>query len=361
MRLPGMHALRRSTLAVVCLALTVSACGQPDAERRTVPQWALAATPAVAVGDLADSDTAVFARVTDARMLENGLLAVADGPASVVLFFDSTGRELARLGRRGRGPGEFTGGLTLAGLGADSLAVWDPGQERWTLIAGATPSLRTETPAAPSAAWVHAGVLVRGETALVPDWVPPLLQSLSDSLPELRFGFIDETALLWVNTDQAGREWRAYAGKDAAGTVTLPPGLRATQFRGDFVVGVQADSLGLERVVMHRFARVSEMVAGRVSATPPAPDSQARADLRAAMRTSVVAQEMHYANALTYTLRADSLAVTMPAGARFRILEADAREWRGIGWFTATGFSCGMIVGGIPPRGWREGEVRCGW
>lgn len=343
------------------LSVVVAACGERSTAREDIAAWDIEPTPMLAVGDIADSDSAVFARVTDARLLDTGLLAVADGGARAVLFFDTTGQRRATLGRRGRGPGEFTGSMTLAGLGADSLAVWDPGQSRWTLIAGDEPALRDDAPPSPSGAWMHAGVLVQGERALVPDWVPPLLQSLADSLPELRFGFLDETSLLWVNTDAMARAWRAYAGPRAVGRLTLPDGLRPTQFRAAHVVGVAADSLGLEQVVVHRLTRPDGIAVATSAATPPAPDQQARFELVAAMRTSVVAQEMHYAQAASYTQNADSLAVTMPVGARFRVLDAGTRGWRGVGWYTATGFSCGMIVGGVPPRGWSEGEVRCGW
>lgn len=345
----------------VALAVLLSACGDRPTAGTGVPEWEIDAAPSIAVGDIADSDSAVFSRVTDARLLESGLLAVADGGARAVIFFDATGEERARLGRRGRGPGEFTGAITLQGLGADSLAVWDPGQSRWTLIAGEVPTLRDEAPPSVSAAWIHAGVLVHGERALVPDWAPPLLLALADSLPALRYGFLDETALLWVNTDAAGREWRAYGGPEPVGRITLPAGLRPMQFRADQVVGVVADSLGLEQVVVHRFARPAGVVIGTGAATPPSPEPLARDELRGAMRTSVVAQEMHYAQASSYTLHADSLAVTMPIGARFKIIDAGTRGWRGVGWYTATGFSCGMIVGGVPPRGWSEGEARCGW
>jgi hypothetical protein len=351
----------RLLAAGVVVSLTLGACGGRQDAGTAIPDWTLEPVPLLAVGDVADTDSAVFSRVTDARLLETGMLAVADGGARSVLFFDATGQQRARLGRRGRGPGEFTGGMSLAGLGADSLAVWDPGQPRWTLIAGESPTLSTEASVTPNAAWIHAGVLVRGERTLVPDWAPPLLLTLADSLPEIRFGFVDETALLWVNTDAAGREWRAYAGPEAVGHITLPAELRPTQFRADRVVGVLSDSLGLEQVVVHRFARPAGITPGLGAATPPTPDPQARGDLISAMRTAVVAQEMHYAQAMSYTQRTDSLAVTMPPGARFRILDADSRGWRGVGWYTATGYSCGMIVGGVPPRGWREGEARCGW
>jgi hypothetical protein len=323
--------------------------------------WALETAPVFGVGDATDTDSAMFARVTDARELESGAVAVADGGASVVHVFEPSGAYLVRLGRRGRGPGEFTGALSLAALGADSVAVWDAGQSRWTLVAGESPTVRDEAPPSTSAAWIHAGVLVRGERALVPAWVPPLILQLADSLPELRFGFVDETALLWVNTDAAGREWRAYAESLPVGRISLPAGLRPTQFRADRVVGVQADSVGLEQVVVHRFTRPQGIAPRSDAAVPPAPDPEARDALRAAMRNAVVAQEVRYAEASSYTTRTDSLMLEMPPGARLTILHADTRGWLGVGWYAATGYSCGMVVGGLPPRGWAEGEVRCGW
>lgn len=353
--------MRGSLVAALALSFSVAACAGGDAAGGGIPVWAIDPEPLLAVGDRADSDTAQFIRVTDARVTASGGLVVADGGASAVLFFDSTGLERARLGRRGRGPGEFTGGMSVVEVGTDSIAVWDPGQSRWTLITGAPPALHSDAPPAPHAAWIHAGVLVHGETGLVPVWVPPLLQTLTDSIPDLRFGFLDETALLWVNTDAAAREWRAYVGPEAVGRITLPAGLRPTQFRGDRVVGVLADSLGLEQVVVFRFTRPPRIVADRTAAAAPAPDAEARAQLISAMRNSVVAQEMHYAQHGGYTTAADSLPMEMPVGTRFRILTADARGWRGVGWFTATGYSCGMIIGGVPPRGWGEGEARCGW
>ena len=336
-------------------------CSEQADQRTSVPAWEVSSAPTLSVGDQVDSDSMVFARVTDARLTESGTLIVADGRASVIVVFDATGAERARLGQKGKGPGEFTGAMTLAALSGDSIAVWDSGQSRWTLLSGTQlsidPSARIEGPAA----WMHAGVLVRSERALVPAWTAPLLKRLADSLPEMRFGFLDETSLLWVNTDANGREWQAYAGANAVGHITLPAAMQPMQFRANAVVGVQTDSLGLERVVVHSLTRPSGVAPDQTPATPPAPDSVGRAELIAAMRTSVMAQEMHYATANSYTVRTDSLNVVMPEGTRFRVLHADNRGWSGVGYFTATGFSCGMIVGGISPRGWSEGAVRCGW
>lgn len=350
----------RVAFRLLAVVAVVAGCA-PEREQAAVADWALSASPTLAVGDVDGTDSMVFARVTDARLMASGELMVADGGASVLVVFDTAGVERMRLGRKGRGPGEFTGVMTLAGLAGDSIAVWDDGQSRWTLVRGNEPSIDPSARIEGPSAWIHAGVLVLSERALMPAWTPPLLQRLADSLPEIRHGFVDETSLLWVNTDTEGRVWQAYTQAEAVGRITLPASMRPTQFRADAIVGVQTDSLGLERVVVHALTRPDGIAPDRTPSPAFSPDSAARFALTAAMRTSVVAQEMQYANGMSYTMSADSLNVDMPAGARFKVLEANKRGWSGVGYFTATGFSCGMIVGGRVPRGWSEGEVRCGW
>lgn len=352
-----MHLAFRA-LAVVLIA---AACSSQGEQGSATPDWKLSASPRIAVGDVDGTDSMVFARVTDARLMASGELIVADGRASVLIVFDTAGVERLRLGRNGRGPGEFTGVMTLAGLAGDSIAVWDDGQSRWTLVRGDEPTLDPTARIEGPSAWIHAGVLVVSEGPQMPAWTPPLLQRLADSLPEMRYGFLDETSLLWVNTDTEARVWQAYTHAGAVGRITLPDSMRPTQFRADAIVGVQTDSLGLERVVVHALTRPTGIAPDRTPSPAFSPDSAARFALIAAMRTSVMAQEMQYANGMTYTMNVDSLNVEMPAGARFKVLEANKRGWSGVGYFTATGFSCGMIVGGRVPRGWSEGEVRCGW
>jgi hypothetical protein len=345
----------------IAVVLVAAACTSQGEQGTATPDWQLSSTPRIAVGDVDGTDSMVFARVTDARLMASGELMVADGGASVLVVFDTAGVERIRLGRKGRGPGEFTGVMTLAELAADSIAVWDDGQSRWTLVHADEPTLDPSARIEGPSAWIHAGVLVLSERALMPAWTPPLLQRLADSIPEIRHGFLDETSLLWVNTDTEGRVWQAYTQSEPVGRLTLPASMRPTQFRSDAIVGVQTDSLGLERVVVHTLTRPAGIAPDRTPAAPLAPDSTARYNLTAAMRTSVMAQEMQYANGMSYTMNTDSLNVEMPAGTRFKVLEANKRGWSGVGYVTATGFTCGMIVGGRVPRGWSEGEVRCGW
>lgn len=49
----------------------------------------------------------VIERITDADLLPDGGVVVADGPANTLLFFDATGRLVRRAGGTGEGPGEF--------------------------------------------------------------------------------------------------------------------------------------------------------------------------------------------------------------------------------------------------------------
>lgn len=358
--MPRLASCAHAALGVTLLVASVSACGGGASDANASAEWRLDPTPVLSVGDTEDSDTAVFSRITDVRLLPNGALAVADGGASAVLLFDSTGTPLGKVGRRGRGPGEFAGQISLARRGDDAVAVWDPSQSRWSEVTLG----RSEIPLLPDslgdAAWAHAGVVVLGE-GLVPAWAPSLLQSLVDSFPNTKLAFVDETALLWVNRDAAMHEWVAYAGSASAGRVSLPQSFRPMQFRGDRVVGLLADSVGLERVVVYRFARPAGVNPSREAAGAAPADSGQRATLMSAMRNAVVAQEMHYASAARYTTRADSLALEMPPGTRLSIIDADDRAWRGAGVVTATGYTCAMYIGLAPPRGWQEGAPRCAW
>lgn len=351
--------LLRRILALGALALA-TACGASERTDAGPAEWRLDPTPVLAVGDTEDSDTVLFGRVSDVRLMPNGALAVADAGASSVLLFDSSGRSLGRRGRKGRGPGEFAGQISLARLSDDAVAVWDPSQSRWFGVQVGREAIALLPDSLGDAAWAHAGVIVLGE-GLVPEWAPSLLQMVADSFPATKLGFLDETALLWVNRDAAMRDWVAYAGAEAVGRLSLPANFRPFQFRADRVAGLLADSVGLERVVVYRFARPQGVVPSRATAGAPPTDSAQRGTLMASMRNAVVAQEVHYATVGRYAARTDSLSLEMPPGMRLNIIDADDRAWRGAGVVTATGYTCGMYIGVAPPRGWREGAPRCAW
>ena len=357
-----MRRARDRLLPSALVLLVASACGDPSERASAPPVWPIDPTPILSVGDSPHGDSIVLGSVSDARWLANGGLAIADGGSFAVLHFDAQGRPGARAGRKGRGPGEFADAMTLMEMPGDSTAAWDPSQRRWTVIDSHTGGTRQVADSLRAPTMLHAGIFALSDLAEPPAWVPRLLTGLSAASAEVRVAHLDERALLWVSQDTALREWRVYA--DSAGplaSVTLPPGLRALHFQRGAVVGIASDSTGFERVVVHRIATGPLPPIDRTLAVRPAHAPEERSALRTAMRNTVTAQEMNYMQAMSYTLAADSLTVALPVGTRAKILSADARGWRGVVWFTATGYTCGMIVGQAVPSGWGEGEPHCGW
>jgi hypothetical protein len=287
------------------------------------------------------------------------VLAVADAGAFAVKFFSADGTLLRSVGQRGSGPSEFRGAITLMDAPGDSVAVWDPGQARWVFVSTAGGS-RQLVDRLPLPVWLRAGIEVHSALAQPPAWVMSLLDTLSASSPSLRVAHLDADAVLWLRQDPDVRTWRAYAGSDkAVGTVTLPANHAALHFTSRAIVALESDTLGYERVVVLGLTRTAHTPAPREPTATSADDAAARGELMGAIRGAVMAQEMHWMKANAYTAQADSLTLTMPEGTRFKVIEATPRGWRGLGWYPATGMTCGMIVGLSTPAGWSEGEVVC--
>src|SRR5688500_8051012 len=164
--------MRRYNAWVVAMGILLWGCAGEHAESgtRTSAVWTLDPTPLIAVGDRAEADSMLLANVSDARYLANGGIAIADAGASRVLFYDGAGRQVARAGRRGRGPGEFVGALSLIEHGTDSVAVWDPSQARWTLVDGRTGKAASATDSIRAPTILHAGLEVKSDIGAPPAW-----------------------------------------------------------------------------------------------------------------------------------------------------------------------------------------------
>lgn len=353
---------RHARVVLILLSLVATACEARQEASVAATAWEVAPTARLSIGDREDNDTVVFAGVSDARWHPSGVLVVADNGAFAVQVYDSSGALRARGGRRGQGPGEFSGRMALIDGPGDSVAVWDAGQTRWTLFSVADGGMRHVGRDFAQPVWVHAGIMVQSALAVPPAWVPPLLAALSDSSSEVRFAHLDAAGLLFVSQDVGRSRWLIYRENSAAiGEITLPAGFALMHITDGAVVGVVADSLGLQQVAMHELRRAPHAAPDLTPAPPPPADETARGALRSNLRNAVMAQEMHWMRAQAYTAHADSLTLAFPPEARFKILEATARGWSGVAWYPASGYSCGMIVGLTVPAGWSEGEVRCGW
>ena len=115
-------------LLVAWLLLARPAAGaEPQA-----PAWHLSDRPEVQIGEISGEEPYLFGSIESVRLLPDGGIVVADGGALDIRVFESTGSLRARMGGRGRGPGEFRDikGMWITSTGA--IAAWDPVNRRIT-------------------------------------------------------------------------------------------------------------------------------------------------------------------------------------------------------------------------------------
>ena len=91
-------------------------------------RWRLAAEPTVDIGSADTTPAYLLHRVVNGRRLSDGRIAIPENGSGEVRIFDSTGRHLATIGRRGEGPGEFRSPWRIMERPGDSLLVLDIGR-----------------------------------------------------------------------------------------------------------------------------------------------------------------------------------------------------------------------------------------
>ncbi len=88
-------------------------------------RWRIADAPSVDIGGGDSATASLLYQVVTARRLSDGRIAIANTGTAEVRVFDSTGKHLSTVGRRGQGPGEFGAPWRITGLPGDSLLVVD--------------------------------------------------------------------------------------------------------------------------------------------------------------------------------------------------------------------------------------------
>jgi hypothetical protein len=161
--------IRRNTAGVVLLLVlavvaVVRVGAQQDGVMRAQGRGAqLVLTEVLRLGSEHGGDDA-FARVMDVKMGPTGRIYVADDLNWSVSVFDRSGRLVRRLGRRGRGPGEFERPWHLAVDRSDSLFVWDGALGRISVFG---PDFRFARSFAAPGRWTVSGFGVRADGTLL--------------------------------------------------------------------------------------------------------------------------------------------------------------------------------------------------
>jgi hypothetical protein len=111
----------------VMVAATVSHPAKVGAQ--TVAEWRVSDTPIAKV--VYDEG---FGSIASAHFFRDGSIIVADPLSFKVIFFDSAGRFVRAIGRRGGGPAEFSNLRWARPYGSDSVATYDAAQRRISIL-----------------------------------------------------------------------------------------------------------------------------------------------------------------------------------------------------------------------------------
>lgn len=127
--MPSLKSSLPSTWPCVAFLLIVAALWGSDraqAQARSAPpQCTLSREPTAVIGDAGTE----LGAVTGGVFVEDTLLAVTDHRDTSLRFFSVSGRQVARYGRRGSGPGEFQRPEAVTTWG-DTAVVFDPSERR---------------------------------------------------------------------------------------------------------------------------------------------------------------------------------------------------------------------------------------
>ncbi len=359
------------TRTSIVFALVLAASALPLAAQPA--PWRIDHAPVVRLGT-ADGDTLTeLVGVSGAARLANGSVAISLGRNRRLLLFNARGALAHAAGRRGAGPGEFRGSIATVRWGADSVLVWDAADGRWSVFTDDGVFLRqlqatSQRMSDRRAADVAPGLLVRAHDARagIPSWVDAVADSLrrAGRLGDMpRPARLDASGLLWVRALPDSARWDIYSPAAAhVAAVTLPPHWELLDIGLDYVLALTADDDGFEFVDVLRLDRPAASrthAAARPLPDRPAPATATAGALRSAMRLLATAQEVGYADRITYTTRLDLLNLRLDDGYRAVIFSADKYHWRGAVAHSATGSFCLMDVGGQPTIGWAEGSPVC--
>ena len=96
---------------------------RPAADSR-IP-WRIGPEPSVSVGDVTGQDTYLLDEVSDATILRDGRIVIANSGTNELRVFDGAGVHQATWGREGEGPGEFTSLRGVDSWPGDSVVAWN--------------------------------------------------------------------------------------------------------------------------------------------------------------------------------------------------------------------------------------------
>ncbi len=324
--------------------------------------------PLLTFGGLSDDPNAEMLQVRRVLRVADGRFVVVTGKPFEARVFSARGRFERRLGGPGEGPGEYRGRIDIRPWSGDSVLMLSEGTRRWMLFSLQGRLIR-EWPV-DSAHPIAAGMtLTDGHyTRQVLFGSRGCPASILARLPAPR-------ALRFVEalTDGAGRTWRrdvvdaelwhvhaASTGRPTS--VRLPAGMRIHQFSGDHVIGVAADEMDVDHVMVFHIPMGAAQQPPVTTCPPPVPPSDpGLRRLSIDARNAVVAGQALQSDFGEFAADLNGLQglVVVSDQNRMTVLAHGPERWIFAISHLATGAVCVASVGVTGLPGWESGEVAC--
>ncbi len=360
---------------LVAVLLILAGCHPQSTGTARVPLWRLDQQPVLDIGVAEGDEPYELDGAASSLRLGDGRVLVANTGSSEIRVFDAQGHFLARIGREGSGPGEFTGGIQLT-TKAGGFVAYDRGEGRLSTFdsaGGYVAAERVEGPGTftsfPLWVWLYRANWIVGpaDSSKRPGVARTLLGMGDPPAGAYRYVQVASDGRLWSQVHLPGdstETWQVHAPDGTLVAIAeLPQWFEIHQIGGDFVLGRHWDANDVEHIQVYALAADSATVAIPVGA-PAVRDSTGFSALSEALRISlgklVMSQEMFYADSNRYATRGGSLEWEAASGSILHLMEADRRGWVGLASHQQAPVICGMAVGNSTPPGWGEGSPKCG-
>ncbi|MGH7581868.1 MAG: hypothetical protein ACREL5_01430 [Gemmatimonadales bacterium] len=337
-----------------------------------VPTWRVTLAPiATAGGPNGNSVDQDITGLLAAHRLPNGQMLVATDDPPELRLFDAHGRLARRVARKGEGPNEFRGRISLFSAAADSLLAFDDYLGRWTLYSPAAEPVRS---------WLtHEGERARFDptdyrrTLIHPSGAPitACYQELIDRLPPprdtaYREVFPDGADRAWVRDEGSG-VWTVYALPNRAiARVRIPAQIELLQIGDGFVVGWQKDDDGVVRVDAFRVAMATHVAAPPCASraiTVPHDTSRVVHSLQIDLRNLETAGGAFHADYGHYAATLDTINkasnFTLSTGTEVTLDSHGGIGWDAVARNRTTKTFCRILIGGLAPI-WLYRFAYCG-
>ncbi|MEP7326434.1 MAG: 6-bladed beta-propeller [Gemmatimonadota bacterium] len=354
--------------------LVILGCAAREAARNEVPRWHFAEQPLLDVGVAEGDEAYELDGASSSLRLSDGRVLVANTGSNEIRVYDSLGHFASRIGRKGSGPGEFSGGLQLVATPLKGFAVYDRGEgrlSRFDSTGAYVDAQRIDGPGSfssfPLWVWLYRANWIVGPTdSSGRPGVSRALLGMGDPPPgAYRYVQVAGDGRIWSQVRLRGDSTQAWQVHSPDGVLLaiaeLPQPFEIHQLGSDFVIGRHWDASDVEHISV--FSLVLDTARAVVAEATP-PDSTDRASLseglKVSLRNLVVAQEMFYADNSRYATVNGTLDWEAEQGAILHLMEADRRGWVGLVVDQKAPVICGMAVGNSTPPGWGEGSPKCG-